>query len=225
MEIKVPEIKGVYPEEVIVLKNGVKLENNEFKYDAENRKLFINYNNLNQENNMAQWNNANDIYKIGYRYSNQVDAQTKQITLKTILKTKLYTKEEKEIVKEETMEIALISSLASIEKQMTEFVYKGYLYANTERETEYQEEMALEVSKLDGLSDIEISVLEDSFETIQGETKNANTYFKEIILKKEQLKRILGDNFTVSVKKEIIQKLQQLIKKQKKTKKEKYIYN
>lgn len=180
----------------------MKLENNEFKYDAENRKLSINYHNSNQENNTARWSNANDIYKIGYRYSNQVDTQRKQITLKTILKTKLYTKEENKLVKEETMEINPLSNLASIEKQMTDFVYKGYLYANTARETEYQEEMTLEVSKLDGLSDIEISVLEDSFETVQGEIKNANTYFNEIILKKEQLKSILGDNFTVSVRKE-----------------------
>ena len=79
INIKAQQISGKYPQEVIVLANGVKLNAEQVKYNSEDGSLEITNPNLVNENNEAGWGNAKNEYNIIYTY-NEIETANSTIT-------------------------------------------------------------------------------------------------------------------------------------------------
>lgn len=199
LEIQAPKIQELYPNEIVVLKNNEKLEGEELQYDATTGAIKISTKNAISENNTITWKNGTDIYKIGYCYSNEIGLETKNVIFNTKLKTKLLSKDEMEISKEEELQVSPNGTIVGIEKQMTTSIAKGYLYVKSAKETNYEEKISLEVSKAEELPEITINNGDENFETEQGTKYVADVYTKEIIFDKQNLINILGEKFAITI--------------------------
>lgn len=197
IEVQAPQIQEQYPERVVVLQNGQKISDDEIEYNKENGSLVIkNINEVSSENTV-KWNEAKETYKIIYHYPATLEITQTNIHLKTVAKTTLYTKEEVSKTDEKDVAIAQMGSIVTLSKEMTPSVYKGYLYAN-KNQTEYQENLHIEISDVQEPKELETSNVVDNYVFETGE-ELADTYYKEIILDKQQLKDILGEDFSVQI--------------------------
>lgn len=203
IEIEATKLDNEYPESVIVLRKGKKLElDKNYKYDKETGKVTIQYVNPILDGNIVDWSDGKDIYKVIYHYSDKIELSKKTISLKTIAKTKMYTKEEIETTIQEDFTVEKMGTKNSIQKDMTSEVYKGYLYANVDNPTEYQEKVTVEVSQVQDKEDIILKNKEDIFYVSEQSKMSADTYFKTIAFEKEQLDRMLGEDYSIEIKKQ-----------------------
>ena len=151
IEITAPAMDNIKPESVIVLYNGVKTEN--FSYDTVTGILNISRVNEKNANNEIIWGSGSEEYKIIYLYtSNVADSPNLEgngsnsafltdgnrvIELNSKISVKLYTKDE--IVKEDVsqVEISKMGEIVSLNIENTPSIYKGYMYANFQNDTNY----------------------------------------------------------------------------------------
>lgn len=199
IQIDVPQIDEQAPEILAILLNGQKVLEENYQYDKTLKTLVIENNISVNSENQVKWTEDADSYKVIYCYPEQVGVQTRQIKLKTNAKTKLYTKDEIQKSHEKDVEISECGNVVSINTSMTPSVYKGYLYANSTRETLYSEKLEVEISNLDIIDTLNINTKQDNFITTSSEEKVANTYFKSIELESENVKRILGEEFSIQI--------------------------
>ena len=185
-----PLINEKYPSEIKVLKNGVKLEN--IEYDNKNGNVIIETKN---NNDKIIWNDGKDIYNVIAIYEGQLEI--KNIDLNTTVITNIYTKNE-EITKNDVQKIALEKKgqILSAKVSSTESVYKGYMYANTQNETIYNQNYNVQISEANSLEKIELRLEDDKFEAQDQNILSTNngTYFKEIKINKNNLQTILGND-------------------------------
>ena len=89
----------------------------------------------------------------------------------------------------------------SVNTEATNSIYKGYLYANSNKNTSYQENISTEISTLEGIGNIEIGQMQDYFanETNIESSVNGTTFIKSIKFTKSNLESILGNDFSVSI--------------------------
>lgn len=195
LEVEVPELKQKLPENIIVLYNGDKLAEDKVEYQEENKKLIV------KNETKGIWGNAKNEYKIIYQYSEEVGIENREITLKTIMKTKLYTKEE--IVKEDTknVEISETGNVASISKTATGSLEKGYMYAAGENATTYVETNKIEISNAEALEKVEVENQEEVFLNEAEKTFDISnkTNYLETTLNKENIQKTLGENAVVTI--------------------------
>lgn len=199
--VNVPQIASNKPEQAIVLKNGEKLTES-VNYSKKAGTLIIETNNKPNEENKVLWNNGVDEYKIIYTYSEEVGEEAQQITLDATVESKLYAKENA-ISKKDTQNINIskMGNIASIEQYITESQYKGYMYANVDNETIYDETSVIEISNAQVLNKIEFNTVADNYLDENGtqyNTQNA-TYFKQTAINKDEMLRILGQDGTITI--------------------------
>lgn len=192
-EITVPEIKNTLPETIDILINQEKISQEKYTYDKENKTITI----QNTETN----NQEKDEYQIIYHYPINIQGETLPITLKSKMQVSLYTDEvlEKEDVRE--VETKKIDNRISVRNEATGSMYKGYLYAGLNRDTSYQEKMAIEISTLEGANEIEINQMQDYFINQEGNRNSVNgsTYIRKLRLSRRNLEAVLGTDFSVGV--------------------------
>lgn len=190
-----PLINEKYPSEIKVLKNGVKLEN--IEYNNQDGSVVVNTKN---DDDKIIWNDGKDIYNVIAIYEGQLEI--KNIDLNTTVITNVYTKNE-EITKNDVKNIVLEKKgqILSAKVSSTESVYKGYMYANTQNETIYNQDYNAQISDANSLEKIELKLEEDKFETQDTKTLSTNngTYFKEIRVNKNNLQTILGNDGKLKV--------------------------
>ena len=214
VEITAPVMDNIKPESVIVLYNGVKTEN--FSYDIATGILNISRVNEKNANNEIIWGSGSEEYKIIYLYaSNESEASNnviltdsnRVIELNSKISVKLYTKDE--IVKEDVtqVEISKMGEIVSLNIENTPSIYKGYMYANVQNDTNYEQNLMLEISNAEAISNLEISSNSENYsykiqDTEQKILNNArgNTYFKSTIINKENLKQVLGDEGVLTIR-------------------------
>lgn len=199
--VNVPQIASNKPEQAIVLKDGEKLTEG-VNYSKEAGTLTIETNNNPNEENKVLWNNGVDEYKIIYTYNKEVGEEIQQITLDATVESKLYTKENA-ISKKDTqnVNISKMGNIASVEQYITESQYKGYMYANVDNETIYNETSVIEISNAQTLEKIEFSTVRDNYLDENGtqyNTQNA-TYLKQTAINKAEMLRILGQDGTITI--------------------------
>lgn len=199
--VNVPQIASNKPEQAIVLKDGKKLTEG-VNYSKEAGTLTIETNNNPNEENKVLWNNGVDEYKIIYTYNKEVGEEIQQITLDATVESKLYTKENA-ISKKDTqnVNISKMGNIASVEQYITESQYKGYMYANVDNETIYNETSVIEISNAQTLEKIEFSTVRDNYLDENGtqyNTQNA-TYLKQTGINKAEMLRILGQDGTITI--------------------------
>lgn len=199
INIKAQQISGKYPQEVIVLANGVKLNAEQVKYNSEDGSLEITNPNLVNENNEAGWGNAKNEYNIIYTY-NEIETANSTINLDTTVSTQLYTKAEM-IVKAENVEVQLEEkgNIVELVKEATDSLYKGYMYANPENETIFEENNTIKISKASETETIELTNQEETFTNERDRMYNAVTIYKSTTFNKADLERIFGESYEIQI--------------------------
>lgn len=199
----VPKIQNQLPESIVVLLNEERIDENLYTYNPKEEKIEIT---LKKENNIVNWGNENDEYKIIYKYNNLDVDKKETIILNTEVRTKLE-KEENEIrdVKSKEVELIKTGENISISGKMTKEIYKGYLYENGENETKFKEIYDIEISNAQEENEIiiknEASYFINENEKIAKEINN-NINFKNTKILKDNMLEILGNEGTVTIKNE-----------------------
>ncbi len=189
LEIDVPEIQNTLPEKVDLLINGEKANMEQSAYSKENKKVTIEINS----------NENYEEYKLIYYYPATFQKQT--INLNSKLDTMLYTGQT--ISKEESTEaeIEKTNNTISIQDKIKSDIYKGYLYTNSENNTEYNEEIQIEVITLEDADTIKINQMQYNFLDEKDNKNNVNNGIgiKKISLDKAELVNILGEDFNIKI--------------------------
>lgn len=188
IEIQVPALDGQVADSIYVLLNGSKLEDEKVKYDKESGKLEI------ANETSGTWSSSINKYKIIYNYKD-VEFGEKTITLNSKLTCNLYTGKKIEKENEQTLEISAKGSVVSIDKQATDKIYKGYMYANVANETTLKEVNNIEISDIK-TSNIEISDEKEVF--VDGNNNqyatNNSVIYKSTQINKQEFEFIFGEN-------------------------------
>lgn len=200
LTINVPKIGDNLPKDIKVLFNGNKLEGDNVNYNKETEILKINMPVLVNENGEIEWNSNQNTYKVIYMYDKEENIDT--INLKTSISTKLFTKENIEKEDIQDIKLELKGNVASVKKDMTKEIYKGYFYANSENETIYRESNVIEISNADLISGIKANTTNSYFIGENESTYDANniTLYKEIIINREKLIDIFGEQGYINIK-------------------------
>ncbi len=199
INIKTQQISGKYPQEVIVLVNGVNLNAEQIKYNSEDGSLEIVNSNVLNENNEASWGDAKNEYNVIYTY-NEVKTANSTINLDTTLSAQLYTKAEM-IAKAENVEVQLEEkgNIVELVKEATDSLYKGYMYANPENETVFEENNTIKISKASETEAIELTNQEETFANEKDRMYNAVTIYKSTTFNKADLERIFGESHEIKI--------------------------
>lgn len=209
LEIDVPLINNIKPIEVKIIakstlatngeENAISFNENNWNYNYETGKITITV-----ENNSLSdilWKSGTDEYKVILKYPIE-KVENKKIDIKAINKIKAYGKEE-EIIAEEVKTLELIENGTAVtaDVQTTREADKGYMYANTKYETEYNTKWKAEISDKDLMDNIILQDKGEEFVSQTGEIKaNNNIYYKETILNRDNMLKVLGENGVVTIK-------------------------
>ncbi len=199
IKTKAVELNEKFPESAKILLEGKELEANAYNYKAENGELTIN---LNSKSSTDSWNKQEETYKIIYEYSDAKieDIQEKEIELNSNIKIST---ESKQIVSEYKNVITLEQKgeSVSLDAQITDEIYKGYLYQANQFETKYAESYEIEISNLENVENIKITNEEENF-TNGEETYSTNnsTYYKQTIIRKDNILDLLGKDGSITIK-------------------------
>lgn len=191
IETIVPEVENTLPEKVSVLINGNLANEGTYTYDAQSKMVTI--------QNVS--NEEKDEYKIIYNYAKCFEETSFVLPLSSKIKVSLYTEEvvEKEDVRQ--VEASKTDNAISVSTMASNNIYKGYLYANSDRNTQYQEKMNIELSTLKGIDRIQIGKMKDYFvdQNQNQYASNQSTYIGAIKFNKENLEKILGNEFSIHI--------------------------
>ena len=172
-----------------LLVNGKNANLDQNAYSKENKKVTID----------IKSNENYEEYKLIYYYP--ATFQRQAINLNSKLNTLLYTGET--INKENSIEVEIekTNNTISIQNKVDTDVYKGYLYTNSENDTNYNEEMQVEIAALENIDTIKINGMTDNFldENNNKNSTNNSTHIRGISFNKSELTNILGEEFNVKI--------------------------
>ena len=201
ISVKVPEINGVKPEEVIVTANNTygtnnqgadKFSKNNWSYDKENGTINIEVKNEPKENKVAWKKNVTDEYVITYIFKEKLqEIQTEQkaeveIESYNNVTTKLTVNNTLAIKESENKGNLVTTKITSNDK-----LSKGYLYSNSQNEIEYFENVKIDVGYTNLIDKIVIENSIDNYinskeEKISTTANNRNyAYYKTTTINKE----------------------------------------
>ena len=210
IEISIPSIDGVKPEEVKVVANTTKATNGDesganfsssnYNYDANSNKVTIMVENEANAQGEVSWSKqAKDEFLVTCIYKKEI-AKSVPVTLEASSEISIYessiTKARRSKSSQENMKDQ-IGELVETEVTTTESLSKGQIYANYEttakKETEYTENITTNV----GLTKIENTELLNKVElNLTGESY---TYFKELKISKSNFDKILSEEGNIKI--------------------------
>ena len=222
IEIQVPQLNGVKPEDVRVLANSTGLTNGKTIEDIKQDENNINYDKdkgiltiitENKEVEGKVWNGKGiDEYIITYIYPINAISETNSLDMKINSEINMYNGNKLQaqtqgniLLKEQFGQMVSLN-LNTIEDKLN----KGKMYANSQREekeyeTIYNMEIKANIKENDFIDGIRISDLGESFEDVNG-TKYATTignqtytYYKKIKVSKTNFDEILGTDGKITV--------------------------
>ena len=222
LEIQVPQLNGVKPDDVRVLANSTGLTNGKTIEDIKQDENNINYDKdkgiltiitENKEVEGKVWNGKGiDEYIITYIYPINAISETNSLDMKINSEINMYNGNKLQaqtqgniLLKEQFGQMVSLN-LNTIEDKLN----KGKMYANSQREekeyeTIYNMEIKANIKENDFIDGIRISDLGESFEDVNG-TKYATTignqtytYYKKIKVSKTNFDEILGTDGKITV--------------------------
>ena len=209
INIKVPQIDGKKPEEVVVIANSTKATNNQQVENFTNENWSYNKDTgiveitvLNEPNeNKVVWNkDVKDEYTLTYIYNEKVDAiETEQNVIAQIEAynsdiTKLE-KEDKLNIKQESTKGNIIGTEISANNELS----KGYVYSNVEKELEYFENVKLDIGYVNLVDKIVVQNKIDKYMNSKDEENSSNSYYKTTTISKENFLSILGEEGYIKI--------------------------
>lgn len=199
---KAQEIDGRYPKEVIAILNGLKLEQEKVEYNNQDGNVKITNTKTANENGEMEWGSPINEYNIIYIYETEAELETKTIELSTTIETNLFTRKTSN-VKEDTytLDMEETGNVVEIQKEATRDLYKGYMYANSNNETQFVENNTIKISKASAVESIEINNQNEVFIDLNDESYNATSsmIYKSTIMNKRDLERIFGLIYEIKI--------------------------
>ena len=209
IEVKVPILGGKTPEYTSVIAKTTEGTNGNTgesfgkeNYTIENGIIKIKVENTADENNNIEWKkNVTDKYIINLVYKQE---EVEEIEEEVTSKLSLYNNEEKvlegsykntEKLPEDSGKVILT------EVESKEAISKGYMLVEGAKDTEYKEEIKLNVGYSSVVNNIKISKTEEDYEDENGKKYEAKIYYKKIEISKENLEKVLGEEGTISIMK------------------------
>lgn len=195
LTFNLPKVEGVTPTYTMLV-NGDKVSNTDITTPAGSEE--ISYTNNFVKDGKITWNKAGDVYKIIYVYEG-ITELADPIEFTPSIQQKLFNRE---IIEKKQLSAGLNQekgTIASVTANATSSdVYKGYMYANS-NDTEYKETYNMEISYVDGIT-AELNLKEDNFKT-EGEnlSTNNNTEYKEIVLNRANIQKVLGTTGSIKI--------------------------
>ena len=186
-----------FPSEIVVLKNGKKLDESKVTKDETNRKIVITTMN-DVSTGKVLWDEGKDIYKVIYILEEEQPKTS--ILLNTLVSTKFYNSEElvekADNKNDKAQELRTKGEIITTEAEETKEQYKGYMYYAKDNETLYSQKYSIEVSNV--ANEQVINFEQNGEDFIRGDGKkletNNSTYFKNISVSKENINNVLGNN-------------------------------
>ena len=226
IEIIVPNINGVKPQQIKVAANTIKATNGDeigenftqenYKYDEETNKLTITVTNEENENGNISWQkNAIDEFVITYIYP-EVEQSQEGTKIAITANSELTVCESnlQKVQKQFVGEVVLTEKIGNLVdftfKTNVEELSKGQIYANynttNKIETEYEENITAIVGLAEITDKIELSSKIDNFLTADETAKAPTsvygsnyTYFKQLKIEKNEFDKILGENGYIKI--------------------------
>ena len=207
IEIPNPEI-GINPEEVKVASYGTEStngkssiefadgENSAWEYNEEEEKTYIAVNNnIVEEDNTVSWvKNSQDQYVVTYIYGETEEIASPFIS--NVKNTMQIYGRSGGIEKETSIKLGKleeVGDIVTLENNITNNIYKGKMYIGEETEYKTKENIHVPYSPLASKITIEDQVDQTN---IEGE---ANTYYKETTINKEEALKVLGKEGTITI--------------------------
>lgn len=224
IEISVPTIDKIKPEEVKVTANSTKATNGDetgsnfadenYEYSKETNKLTILVKNEVDEQGKVAWQrNAEDEFVITYIYSEEaLNHWTEEgilISINASADLTVYGASETKVSKEFNGEVTLKDSISYLVdfsiKTNVEQISKGQIYANKQAsqkvETEYQETLTATIGLAELTDKMILERQADYFlmgENAKTETQNAN-YYKTLEIDEKAFQKILGEEGNINL--------------------------
>jgi len=213
IELDVPEIEGKLPKYVNVVAekllstvgttNGLDFGENNFEYIEEEKKIKVNIQNIANETGEASWKQGSDEYKVILVYEKLAEEE-KTVTINSKASFDVYGKAER-VEKTANTDFILKGNIGNINEMELHSdnsnIYKSFMYANSEYETEYKLNWSLNIGYA-GINDkimlsdaSENFVNSDSLKTVV----NNNTYYKQTIISKKNFEKILGNEGYIKI--------------------------
>lgn len=213
LEVDVPYIENVGPENISVICNGKTIPDENITIDEETRKAKITYNNVENSQGKINWENLS-LFKVIYQYPSDIDTPKLEMALETKATNTYYSTQEQvttsrvsqQVVEENTLERNTINfetrDLFEMQddnvtiKSEEQSVYKGYLYEGSENATAYNENYKVEVSSTLDVSSIEIEKQEEYFmnsATTEKYSINNSTFYTQTKINKTEMQNVLGE--------------------------------
>lgn len=215
IQVKVPTVNSLNPEEVIVTAidtlatngkaDGVNFTTDNYTYDSQTGMLTINVSNPANEQGMVAWNKGSqDRFVITYIYGTNtneeaIDVHTEVTTNTTLLNGQVIT------ANMETKDYSLdskIGDIATVEVVPQEAtINKGYMYSNKDKqdgqiETEFSEKYRINIGLAEALNEVTVKENGDFL----GEVNASNyIYDKKVSVSAEELTKVLGEEGKIDV--------------------------
>ncbi len=191
LQIQVPVIQDKKPEQVVLLMNGKKVEEEYYQYNKNDAKIQLDF---------SENKEANNLYKIIYLYQDLEIKEKETVQFNTTVFTKMENLQEIETQDNKTIELIPKGDKVSIEGKITNEVYKGYLYEAKQNDTEYEENYIVEISNTQDIQDLTITSEKQTYVYGTEEKIADSTYFKETSINKEEMLDILGQEGKITIK-------------------------
>ena len=222
IEIEVPTINNIKPQEIKVLANTTKATNGDetgkdfnstnYTYDELANKLIITVKNEVTEQGKVSWKkDAQDEFVINYIYKeealNSITEESTEIKINANSALTVYEASQTKVSKTFEAEATLKDQVGNlVDFEITtnvETLSKGQIYANYQTtnkiETEYKQIISANIGNAELTDKIVLEQNVDNFVT-EADTKAAEneTYYKTIIVDKNEFNKILGEDGKIS---------------------------
>lgn len=206
IKVTVPKVGENLPEEVRVhaistkatngITNGESFNADNWNYNSESGELTINVENTANQEGKVAWKNGTDEYIVTYIYETTETIPAIDIKAQNTITT--YTEATAENSIEKTEAIALNGNYVDYGITGTEKVSKGYIYANSVYETNYNEKIIANISYKDATEGLVFTKDVEAYNTDNGKIA-ADTYYKNTIISKSNFEKILGQEGQIKI--------------------------
>lgn len=224
LEVGAPEIKGTYPNKVVVTAkstegtNGKKDElvifgEDNWNYDSESKTTKITVNNDVLENGTYYSNGGTDKYLITYTYPAEtldaVGEENVATVSKAVSKIERYSSnatKTSEVEKTDGYELARLGDIVTYSIEREDDLNKGLIYANYNNEeniyeTEIKSKQTINIAYKDIINELRISDISETFKDRDGKLYDASDiFYKKTVINKNNMKSILGEDGFVEIK-------------------------
>lgn len=202
INIQAPKINDNLPEEVRIhanstvatngMLNGDSFSAENWNYNKETGEITINVENAPTQEEKISWKQGIDEFIVTYIYNTEEIVPAIELNAKNTINT--YTENSVEGNVNKTQEITVNGNFVEYEIAATEKVSKGYMYANSNYETQYDETLTANVIYKDAIEGIIFFKDTEAYNLEDGKKVQADTIYKTTKVNKANFNKILGEN-------------------------------